>query len=119
MANDSIRNGRQDPRVSYRDPVQVSLIGHPEQVRYLLAEDLSVSGLMLFSAEPYPLHARLLMDIEPAAESEPIRLIGQVVWYARVDRQERYRMGVQLIEVDDVTKERLRELVAARAQAIV
>ena len=116
MASDSIGNGRQDPRVSYHDPVQVSLIGHPEQVRYLLAEDLSLGGLKLLSAEPYPLHAHLLMDIETTTASEPIRVVGQVVWYARVDHQERYRMGVRLMAVDDVARERLRDLVAARVQ---
>lgn len=109
---------RQHLRVSYRDPVHCSLVGHPEQVRYLLAEDLSLGGLMLYSSEPYPLHSRLLMDIEPAAVSEPIRAIGEVVWVARADYQERYRLGVQLVELGEVAKERLRELVDIRGQSM-
>lgn len=40
---------RQHPRVVYRDPVRVSLIGvpHDPHPRALLAEDLSASGLAL------------------------------------------------------------------------
>ncbi|KAA6185610.1 hypothetical protein F2Q65_07910 [Thiohalocapsa marina] len=114
-------------RVGYRDPVQVSVIGHPAQRWALLAEDLSELGLMLLSPTLFPVQTRLLMEIDPAADpadpqaqggqepfSVPVRAVGVVRWVARAAHQERYRLGVQLEELSQADRQRLRELVVAR-----
>lgn len=82
---------------------------------YLLAQDLSEGGLMLLSPQLFAVGARLLLEIEPEQVSEPIRCVGEVAWVARAGRQEGYRLGIQLVEISDVARERLRALVASRA----
>jgi hypothetical protein len=116
MAHPVDHEQRQHPRVVCRAPVRVSPIGEPapRPALHLLAEDLSEAGLQLTSPEPFAVGKRLLLDIEVDEQSaEAIRAVGLVVWMAHAAHQERWRLGVVLVEVSDPTRERLRGLVAA------
>ncbi|WP_200238924.1 PilZ domain-containing protein [Lamprobacter modestohalophilus] len=116
------RDQRRHQRLSYRDPVQARLIGLPgamgaTQLWALLAHDLSETGSMLSSPELFPVHSRLLLVISPAEVSEPIRVVGRVIWVAREDLQERYQLGVHFEEASDLARVRLQQLVAKRARS--
>ena len=117
MPGNSIREQRLYARVTFQDPVRANPVLHPEHSWYLLAEDLSAGGLMLLAPEMFAVGLRLVLDIEPNQVSEPIHCVGQVVWAARAGHQEGYRLGIEFVDVGDATSERLRELVADRAQA--
>ncbi len=78
---------------------------------------MSEGGLQLMSPELIVVGTRLLMDIKPGAISEPIHCIGEVMWVAQAGYQDHYRIGVQFVEVSEVARERLRELVAAWGSA--
>ncbi|MBK5940229.1 PilZ domain-containing protein [Halochromatium roseum] len=115
------RDQRRHQRFSYRDPVQARLIGLPgaigaTQLWTLLAYDLSETGLMLSSPELFPVRSRLLLVISPAEVSEPIRVVGRVIWTAREDFQERYQLGVHLEQASDLARVQLQQLVVKRAR---
>ncbi|MGB5736236.1 MAG: PilZ domain-containing protein [Thiohalocapsa sp.] len=105
-------------RVCFYDPVRANAIQHPKASWYLPAEDLSEGGLMLMAPDMFAVGLRLFLDIEPDKESEPIHCVGQVVWVARARNQEGYRLGIKLIQMSDLSRERLRELVVALAKAM-
>lgn len=107
---------RRHRRVSYRDPVQAQLLGgQAANDRWaLLAHDISESGVMLSSPELFPVDARLLLSIDVAEVSAPIRIVGRVRWVAREDIQERYQLGVQFEEPTDLARAQLQQLVAKR-----
>lgn len=102
---------RRHSRIVYREPVCVSAIGEPHRCWYLLAEDLSLGGLCLLSAEPHAVGSRLLLGLEPDTAMAPIRVMAEVRWMARVDFQERYRIGIQFEEPSDAARHDLRQLV--------
>lgn len=102
---------RKHPRVVYRDPVYASAIGQPHNGWHLLAEDLSLGGLRLLSPEPFAVGARLLLCLEPDEVAEPIRAVALVRWVSRVEYQECYRHGVELIELGQCDRRRLQALV--------
>lgn len=107
---------RRRQRVIYRDPVQARLIGVPKTTQRwaLLGGDLSENGLMLKSPELFPVRSRLLLWIDVAEVGEPIRIVGRVIWVARDDRQERFRMGVQFETPSNLARAQLQQLVAKR-----
>lgn len=109
---------RSSPRVTYRDPVQARLIGATHEPHFwaLLGHDLSETGLMLNSPELFPVHSRLLLSIDVAEVSAPIQVVGQVMWVAREDLQERYRLGIRFDEPSALARAQLRELVLKRDQ---
>lgn len=110
-------NRRRHRRVLYRDPVQVTVVGSPDQHRrYLLAEDLSESGLALSSPDPFSISSRLLMELQVSDIACPIRLTGRVVWAAQIGYQERYRLGVEFEDISAEALDQLRELVRARGR---
>ena len=117
MTTDSVKDKRLHARVRFYESVRSNPIQRPDQSWYLLAENLSEGGLMLLSPEMFAVGLRLVLDIEPDQVSDPVHCIGRVVWAARAGRQEGYRLGIELVEVGDAARERLRELVAARAKA--
>jgi len=100
-------------RVRFLEPVRANPVVQPERSWYLLAQDMSEGGLQLKSPESIAVGTRLLMDIKPGAISEPIHCIGEVTWVAQANYQDHYRIGVQLVEVSENVRQRLRELVAA------
>ncbi|WP_170265692.1 PilZ domain-containing protein [Thiohalocapsa marina] len=106
---------RRYPRVNYRDPVCASAIGQPHHCWPLLAEDLSLGGLRLLSPEAFAVGTRLLLCLEPEITMEPIRAVAEVRWTARVDYQERYRLGLELVEMGEFERARLHSLVQAQA----
>lgn len=108
---------RQQRRVQYLDPVQITLLGaFPPRVHALLAEDVSESGLAVNSPELFGVGANLLMELEVAMGTS-IRLTGQVVWVVRANHQERYRLGVHFDALSDHARSELRRLVATRGRA--
>lgn len=109
---------RRSPRVTYRDPVQARLIGASREPFSwaLLGHDLSETGLMLTSPELFPVRSRLLLWIDVAEVSAPIQVVGQVMWVAREDLQERYRLGIRFDEPSALARAQLRELVLKRDQ---
>jgi hypothetical protein len=109
---------RRHRRVRYRDPLQVIPIGGPydPHPRALLAEDVSESGLALTSPELFGVGSRLLMHLEPAIVTEPIRLVGRVIWVVQEGLQERYRLGVEFEDVSEHARVELLRLVQRRGQ---
>jgi len=112
----SIREQRMYARVRFYESVRSNPVLRPDQSWYLLAEDLGEGGLMLLSPERFAVDLPLLMDIEPDQVSEPIHCIGRVVWAARADNQEGYRLGIEFLEMSDAARGRLRQLVADRTE---
>ena len=115
MTTESESDKRRYPRVSFLDPVQAVAIANPCRHWYLLAQDLSEGGLMLLAPEVLAVGERLLLGVEVDAVAEPIRAVGRVAWVAQAGCQDHYRVGIEFVEVDEVARQRLRELVGAKA----
>ena len=113
------RDQRQHPRVIYRDPVQVTLIGvvHGPHRHAVLAENLSEGGIAFNAPELFGCGTRLLMELEPQSVGPLIRLIGEVIWVKRIDHQERYRMGVRFDDYTDEVRRELQRLIAGLDQS--
>jgi hypothetical protein len=111
------RERRQHPRVPYYESVYARSIQPPAFSRYLLAEDLSEGGMRLLSPDMCALGVRLVLDIEPDQVAEPIRVVGRVVWVERAAYQAYDRLGVELVDVCELQRLRLRALVADQGMA--
>ena len=111
------RERRQHPRVPYYQSVYARSIQPPAFSRYLLAEDLSEGGMRLLSQEMCAIGLRLVLDIESEKVAEPIRVVGRVVWVERAAYQAYDRLGVELLELCEPQRLRLRALVADQGMA--
>lgn len=72
---------------------------------------------MLLSPEVFAVGLRMLLDIEPDQISELIHCIGRIVWIGQAAKQGRHRLGIELLEMSELARERLRQLVADRGKA--
>ncbi|MEA3638882.1 MAG: PilZ domain-containing protein [Lamprobacter sp.] len=109
---------RRHQRVIYSDPVQVRPIAAEASGLWaMIGQDLSETGVMLSSPELFPVHSRLLIWISVCEVSEPIAVVGRVIWVSREDIQERYQLGVEFEERSGLARAQLQQLVAQRRRA--
>ncbi len=74
--------------------------------------DFSESGLQLSSFHFYPVNSRMILDIFPLYDMEPIRSVGRVVWIEQVPYQERYKIGIEFSEMNDERRDHLKQIVS-------
>jgi hypothetical protein len=90
-------------------PIPRSLFNTPLRV---VAEDLSEQGVRFVSPEPYPMGARLVVDLDLPDRSEPLYTLGRVVWLVPMPDERAWRVGVGFYSLSMSTRARLHGIVA-------
>jgi len=100
-------------RVNSEFPVQLRPMHHdnPIQIHNSMSQDLSEGGMQISSFYFYPVHAKLMLELYLAIDSEPIITVGKVVWVEQVPYQDRYRVGIEFSGIEDENKTSLRHII--------
>ncbi len=67
--------------------------------------------MRLSSPYLFPVKSRLLLNIDIGSAAARIRAIGRVVWAEQLAGVDRWEIGVELSELSDDTRSRLREII--------
>jgi hypothetical protein len=107
---------RRSVRVRFNGTVRAEQIPHVvgTKVCHLLSADLSEQGVRLSSPAFFPADALVLLDMDTPTPADPLRAVGRVAWAQQVPYGDRWRLGVELAELSDDTRLRLRKLVRQR-----
>lgn len=71
------------------------------QIQNMLTRNVSETGLQLSSFNFYPVNTRLVMEASLSNKSEPVAVVGRVVWIEQLPYQERFKMGVEFSEMSE------------------
>ena len=76
-----------------------------------LTHDFSESGIQLSSFYFYPVNSRMILEIFPAHDMEPIMTVGRVVWVEQIPYQEKYKIGIEFSDMNDESRVHLKQIV--------
>jgi Tfp pilus assembly protein PilZ len=93
-------------------PIPRSVFNPPIRV---VTKDLSDAGVGFVSPEPFPVGARLVVDLELPGREEPVYTLGHVVWVESVPDGRNWRVGVALSNLSMTARARLQQFVAERS----
>jgi hypothetical protein len=107
---------RRRVRVRWNTPAKAELLPRrlADQPVVLLVEDLAEGGMRASSPIFVPLGARLLIELGPDADGQPVRTIGTVVWERQLPDQDRWTLGMAFAEASASEQARLRGLLRLR-----
>lgn len=57
--------------------------------------DISKGGIGIISKRKIPLDEKIAVEIDTAPNSEPILVMGKVVWVRKMTDEDRYRVGLK------------------------
>lgn len=57
--------------------------------------DISKGGIGLISKRAIPLDEKIAVEIATSPDSEPILVLGKVVWIRKLETKNRYRVGLK------------------------
>ena len=100
-------------RVPFDRPARAEQIPQSFQndVFGLLSADLSEGGVQLSSPEFFPLESLVVLDLDTPT---PFRAVGRIAWSEQVGDQDRWRVGMEFMELSDDARSRLRRIVRQR-----
>jgi len=103
-------------RVRFGGPIRAEPIPHPatSRVRHLLCADLSEGGVRLSSPAFLPADSLLLLDLDYPSSVDPIRAVGRVAWAQQAPFGDWRCVGVELGELSEDARSRLRRIVRRR-----
>ncbi|MEJ2386386.1 MAG: PilZ domain-containing protein [Chromatiaceae bacterium] len=89
-------------------PIPRSLFNTPLTV---VAEDLSEQGVRFVSPEPFPVGARLVIDLDLPDRGQPLYTLGRVIWVVRMPDGLAWRVGVTFYSLSTGARARLHGIV--------
>jgi c-di-GMP-binding flagellar brake protein YcgR len=92
------------PRIALHAPLRYWIRGIPVP-RNTVTEDISLGGIGFSNQEFIAPEACLMLEVNLL--SRVLRPIGKVVWTASLAYSDRYRMGIEFLEVNQQDKEYL------------
>ena len=109
----SVKERREYFRRSSDFPVQARLMPQKSTgtIHNSMTRDFSESGMQLSSFYFYPVNSKMILEIFPIHDMEPIITVGRVVWIEQVPYQERYKLGIEFSEMNDESREHLKQIV--------
>ena len=107
---------RRSLRVPFDRSARAGQIPRPfkNDVFDLLSTDLSEGGVQISSPDFFPLESLVVLDLDTPT---PFRAVGRIVWSERVGDQDRWRVGMEFMELSDDARSRLRKIVRQRQGA--
>jgi len=76
-----------------------------------MTRDFSESGIQLSSFYFYPVNSRMVLEIFPTQDMEPIMTVGRVVWVEQVPYQDRYKIGIEFSDMNDESRVYLKQII--------
>lgn len=76
-----------------------------------MTHDCSESGIQLSSFYFYPVNSKMILEIFPSNDTEPIITLGRVVWVEQVPCQEKYKIGIEFSEMNIESRVHLKEII--------
>ncbi|MBI4335633.1 MAG: PilZ domain-containing protein [Candidatus Omnitrophica bacterium] len=99
---------RKTPRFKMSSPVEYRMLrGAPETRKGSLLSDISAGGARFITDEFIALTARMVLNVTLPVPERPIAAVSKVAWIRKLDRQDRYEVGNQFLEISKDDKERL------------
>ncbi|MFH2137040.1 MAG: PilZ domain-containing protein [Candidatus Omnitrophota bacterium] len=75
------------------------------------SKDLSETGIQLSSFYFYPVNSRIMLETALLKDAEPVTIVGKVVWIEQFPYQERYKVGVEFVDLSQEIQLQLRDSV--------
>ena len=98
------------PRVHFQHPLRVRRADGKGPTRRLWAMNLSVNGMFIRSADPFPVGTRLRIELQWAGAVIPLP-ISEVMWSRGTGGDLVAGFGLQFVDVDPATRRLLDALV--------
>ncbi len=80
-------------------------------IHYSMINDFSESGIQLSSFYFYPVNSKMILEIFPSHDMEPIITVGRVVWIEQVSHQEKYKVGIEFSEMNHERRVYLKQMI--------
>ena len=91
-----IEDKRSSPRVTFRTPLRYQVRGTPE-LKETISENISAGGIgFINSGFIVP---QTLVMLEISVLSRVLRSVGRIAWASSVSHSEKYRLGVEFVEL--------------------
>lgn len=97
---------RRSERLRKKIRVAYSPTEKDEVYREIFTEDISDHGLQILVPDRLEAQQRVMLRLEFVYDSVPIMAVGRVAYVTAFEKG--YRVGLELIEMDDFQKERLK-----------
>lgn len=88
---------RRFPRIGFRAPIKYQVRGRPEN-GCSVSDNISARGLRL-RLDKF-ITPSTLLTFEISVLSKTVRPVGQVAWISRIPYSDRYKSGVEFVELD-------------------
>ncbi len=110
-----VKERRAFPRKHAVFPVQIRQMSQQRAgiIHNSMTHDFSESGIQLSSFYFYPVNSKMIFDIFPSYNMEPILTVGRVVWVEQVPYQEKYKIGIEFSEMNQESRLYLNRLINA------
>ncbi len=76
-----------------------------------MTHDFSESGIQLSSFYFYPVNSKMILEIFPSHDMEPIITVGKVVWVKQVPYQDKYKIGIEFSEMTHESRVYLKQMI--------
>jgi uncharacterized protein (TIGR02266 family) len=114
MASDNhhVIDDHNDRRGRARTDVKLDVnYRHGDVYLYSRSSNASEFGIFLLSDEPRPVGSLLELEFKTPHARQPIKVTGKVVWVEENKGGAETGMGVQFVDLDSETQQRIRSLI--------
>ncbi|MCP4649165.1 MAG: PilZ domain-containing protein [PVC group bacterium] len=104
---------RRFPRVNHECPVQLKTMRGTGSnlMKNSFSKNVSQSGMELVSFDFYPVNDRVQVQVFSSSYASMMQAVGRIVWVQQLPNQEKYRIGIELVEVSRSAYRKLTSLV--------
>ncbi|MCG2710841.1 MAG: PilZ domain-containing protein [Candidatus Omnitrophica bacterium] len=82
-------------------------------IHNLLTHDFSEKGIQLSSFNFYPVNSKIILEMFPVRDMEPIITVGRVVWVEQFPCQERYKIGIEFSDMNHESRVHLKQIISS------
>lgn len=100
-------------RVKFKTPLRFQIRGRSE-FDNSLSKDISLGGISIISDNFVPPNANLMLEFNLLAHF--MALIGKVVWSSPLRRSNRFRSGIEFLEMEPSEKKSLGDFITLQKQ---
>lgn len=106
MKKPKIKERRVYPRLGIYHLAKYRLISRPQEPLVVASvKDISGGGIRLKVDEKIPLSSVIQVYINFPHISEPIPSLAKVVWIRKIHRSNRYEVGLQFLEMENILRQ--------------
>ncbi|RKY36006.1 MAG: hypothetical protein DRP78_04700 [Candidatus Omnitrophota bacterium] len=109
---DFMSDRRKFVRIHSDFPIEVKQLPLTHQsVHNSLSLNISEGGVRISLFYFYPVNSKVNLTLFTAKDDLPFKALGKVSWVERVPYQERYRLGVEFVDLNDTHRNQLRRII--------